>query len=243
MQNLQIGAWSDDFVAGLWVTVYATLLCALAALVLAFVLGLMARTERLLPRTVARIVIEFFRGTSLLVQLFWLYYVLPLLPYPFGFELDPLLVVVVAFALNFGAYGAEVVRGAINAVPKPQWEGALALNLSPSQRMRRVIMPQAVPLMLPPFNNLLIQLLKSTPLVFLVELADLTYYGDQYRVSLGNELFVFPVLLVAYFVLSYLFTFFMHLLEAQSKKRLGQIESVREIISFKGPQELEDTRA
>jgi polar amino acid transport system permease protein len=243
MQDLQIGAWTDDFLAGLWVTVYVTLLCALGALVLAFVLGLMARTERLLPRTVARVVIEFFRGTSLLVQLFWFYFVLPLLPYPFGFRLDDLLVTVLAFSLNFGAYGAEVVRGSINAVPRPQWEGAVALNLTPLQRMRRVILPQAVPLMLPPFNNLLIQLLKSTPLVFLIGMTDLTYYSDAYRGALGNELFVFPLLLVVYFALSYVFTLVMHLLEAQSKKRLGQIESVREIVSFKGPQELEDTRA
>jgi polar amino acid transport system permease protein len=243
MQDLQIGAWSDDFLAGLWVTVYVTLICAVAALVLAFVLGLMARTERLFPRTVARVVIEFFRGTSLLVQIFWLYYVLPLLPYPFGFRLDSLLVAVVAFALNFGAYGAEVVRGSLNAVPRPQWEGAIALNLTPFQRMRRVIMPQALPLMMPPFNNLLIQLLKSTPLIFLLGLTDLTYYGDQYRSTLGNELFVFPVLLVGYFLLSYLFTLFMHLLEARSKKRLGQVESVREIVTFRGPQELEDIRA
>jgi polar amino acid transport system permease protein len=243
MQNLQIGAWADDFLDGLWVTIYVTLFCALAALVLAFVLGLMARTERLLPRTVARVIIEFFRGTSLLVQLFWLFYVLPLLPYPFGFRLDSLLVAVLAFALNFGAYGAEVVRGAINAVPKPQWEGAVALNLSPFQRMRRVILPQALPLMVPPFNNLLIQLLKSTPLIFLIGLTDLTYYGDQYRSTLGNELFIFPVLLVGYFVLSYVFTLFMHLVEAKAKKNLGQVESVREIVSFRGPQELEDTRA
>jgi polar amino acid transport system permease protein len=243
MQDLQIGAWADDFLAGLWVTVYVTVLCALSAVVLAFVLGLMARTERRLPRTVARVVIEFFRGTSLLVQLFWLYFVLPLLPYPIGFRLDPLLVAVVAFALNFGAYGAEVVRGAINAVPKPQWEGAVALNLTPFQRMRRVILPQALPLMLPPFNNLLIQLLKSTPLIFLLGLTDLTYYSDQYRGTLGNELFIFPALLVVYFVLSYLFTLFMHVLEARAKARLGQVEAAREILAFRGPQEEEGLRS
>jgi polar amino acid transport system permease protein len=239
MQDLQVGAWVPEFLSGLWVTIYVTILCALAALIIAVVLGLLARMDRLLPRTVARIVIEFFRGTSLLVQLFWLYFVLPLL----GYRLDPLLVAVVAFGLNFGAYGAEVVRGAINAVPRPQWEGSIALNLTPYQRMRRVILPQALPLMLPPFNNLLIQLLKSTPLIFLLGLTDLTYYGDQYRSTLGNELFVFPVLLVGYFLLSYLFTLFMHLLEARSKKRLGQVESVREIVTFRGPQELEDIRA
>ena len=239
MQDLQIGAWAADFLSGLWVTIYITILCAAAALVIAVVLGLLARTERLFPRTVARIIIEFFRGTSLLVQLFWLYYVLPLL----GYRLDPLLVAVVAFGLNFGAYGAEVVRGAINAVPRPQWEGSVALNLTPYQRMRRVILPQALPLMLPPFNNLLIQLLKSTPLVFLITLQDMTYVGDAYRTSLGNEAFVFPLLLVMYFVLSYLFTLFMHLLEARAKARLGQVEERRAIFAYRGPQEEEGVHA
>lgn len=239
MQDLQLGAWSDDLLSGLWVTIYVTLLSAAAALVIAFVLGLMGRTDNLLPRTIARIVIEFFRGTSLLVQLFWLYFVLPLL----GYRLDPLFCAVLAFSLNFGAYGAEVVRGAINAVPRPQWEGAVALNLSPAQRMRRVILPQALPLMLPPFNNLLIQLLKSTPLVFLITLQDLTYVGDAYRASIGNEVVIFPLLLLIYFLLSYVFTICMHLLEAAAKRRLGQVEEVREIFSFKGPQEEEGVRA
>lgn len=238
MEDLQVGAWTDDLLEGLWVTVYVTALSAVAALILAVVLGLMARMEHVLPRTVARVVIEFFRGTSLLVQLFWLYFVLPLL----GYRLDALLVAVLAFALNFGAYGAEVVRGAINAVPKPQWEGAVALSLSPAQRMRRVILPQALPLMLPPFNNLLIQMLKSTPLVFLITLTDLTYVGDAYRASLGNETFIFPLLLVVYFLLSYLFTLFMHVLENRAKTRLGQAEGRRAIFAFRGPQEEEATK-
>jgi polar amino acid transport system permease protein len=235
MQNLEIGAWAPEFLSGLWVTVYGTIICAVASLVIAVVLGLLARMDQLLPRTIARIIIEFFRGTSLLVQLFWLYFVLPLL----GFELVGLFVAVVAFGLSFGAYGAEVVRGAINAVPRPQWEGTVALNFTPYQRMRRVILPQALPLMLPPFNNLLIQLLKSTPLFYLVGITDLTYWGDQYRNSVGNELFIFPVLLVIYFMLSYLFTLFMHLLEARSKRALGQVEAAREIFAFKGPAEEE----
>jgi polar amino acid transport system permease protein len=132
-----------------------------------------------------------------------------------------------------------VVRGALNAVPKAQWEGAIALNLTPYQRMRRVIFPQALPLMIPPFNNLLIQLLKSTPLVFLIGLGDLTFIGDQYRGSLGNENFIFPLLLVIYFVLSYVLTLFMHVLEARAKARLGQREERRKIFAFRGPMEEE----
>ena len=231
MSDLQFGAWSDDLLTGLWVTVYMTLLSAALAVVIAFALGLLARMQHLAPRTIARVVIEFFRGTSLLVQLFWLFFALPLL----GYRLDPVTVGVVAFGLNFGAYGAEVVRGSINAVPKPQWEAAIALNLSPFERMRRVILPQALPLMIPPFNNLLIQLIKSTPLLFLITLTDLTAVADLYRNSEGNEAFIFGLLLVVYFLLAYVATLGMHLLEARAKARLGQREELREVVAFHGP--------
>jgi polar amino acid transport system permease protein len=231
MSDLQIGAWSDELLDGLWVTVYMTLLSAALATVIAFALGLMVRLPHIVPRTIARVVIEFFRGTSLLVQLFWLFFALPL----WGYQLDPVEVGVVAFGLNFGAYGAEVVRGSINAVPRAQWEGALALSLSPFQRMRRVILPQALPLMIPPFNNLLIQLIKSTPLLFLITLVDLTSVADQYRAAEGNEAFIFGLLLVIYFLLAYVATLFMHLLEARAKARLGQKEELREVLAFHGP--------
>jgi polar amino acid transport system permease protein len=229
--DLQIGAWSDNLLEGLWVTVYMTVLSAALAAAIAFVLGLLARMHHLAPRTFARVVIEFFRGTSLLVQLFWLFYALPLL----GYQLDPVECGVVAFGLNFGAYGAEVVRGSINAVPRAQWEGAIALSLSPFQRMRRVILPQAFPLMIPPFGNLLIQLIKSTPLLFLVTLVDLTSVANLYRDSVGNEAFIFGLLLVVYFLLAYASTLFMHFLEARAKARLGQREELREILAFHGP--------
>jgi polar amino acid transport system permease protein len=231
MAALNFEAWSDDLLSGLWVTVYMTLMSAALAAVIAFALGLLARMRHLVPRTIARIVIEFFRGTSLLVQLFWLFFALPL----WGYRLDPVTVGVLAFGLNFGAYGAEVVRGSINAVPKAQWEGAIALSLSPFQRMRRVILPQAFPLMIPPFNNLLIQLIKSTPLLFVITLTDLTTVADQYRASEGNEAFIFGLLLVIYFLLAYVATLGMHLLEARAKARLGQREELKEILAFHGP--------
>lgn len=233
MSDLQFGVWVDDLLGALWVTVYVTVLGAAAATVVAFSLGLMVQMRAMLPRIAARVVIEFFRGTSLLVQLFWLFYVLPL----FGYRLTPLAVAVVAFGLNFGAYGAEVVRGAIAAVPRAQWEGAIALNFSSAQRMRRVILPQAVPLIIPPFGNLLIQLLKSTPLVLLVTLADLTAIADQYRAAEGNEAFIFSLLLVIYFVLAYLSTLVMHVLEARAKARLGQPVDRWKIFAYRGPAE------
>lgn len=218
--------------AGIEVTVEATLMGAVLSLVLAFVLGLLARSRHVLVRGAARTVIEFFRGTSLFVQLFWLYYALPLLGYRIN---SALLCGVLALGLNFGAYGAEVVRGAINAVPKEQWEGAVALNLSPFQRMRLVIMPQAWVGMIPPFNNLLIQLLKSTPLLSLVTVADLTFEGQQLRSATGASFLTYLFLLVVYFILAYIFTLLMNALEAAAKARLGRGRGLRQVFRLREP--------
>ncbi|MGH3096787.1 MAG: ectoine/hydroxyectoine ABC transporter permease subunit EhuC [Streptosporangiales bacterium] len=211
------GGWLDDLANGIIITVLITLVGALCALVLAFILGLMARMKSLAVRGFARVVIEFFRGTSLLIQLFWLYYVLPQL----GYRLDAFAVAVVALALNFGAYGAEVVRGAINAIPREQAEATVALNMNAYQRMRRVILPQAIVGMIPPFGNLLIQLLKSTPLVYTITLVDITAVTQNYRDAEGHTLFIFSLSLVLYFVIAYAFTLIMNALEARAKVAAG----------------------
>lgn len=204
--------------SGLWVTLQATVLGALLAGVLAFALGLMAGSRLLLARGVSRVVVEFFRGTSLYIQLFWLYYAMPLLT---GYELTPVVCGVVAFGLNFGAYGAEVVRGAINSVPRGQYEAAIALNLSPSRRLWKVILPQAWVQMIPSFTNLLIQLLKATPLLWLISAADLMTVIQQLRDRTGETLTAYLTLLAAYFVLAYALTMLMNLLERSAKRRLG----------------------
>ncbi|MGW3929711.1 ectoine/hydroxyectoine ABC transporter permease subunit EhuC [Streptomyces microflavus] len=204
--------------SGLWVTLEATVLGALLAVVLAFALGLMAGSRLLLARGFSRVVVEFFRGTSLYIQLFWLYYAMPLLT---GYELTPVVCGVVAFGLNFGAYGAEVVRGAINSVPRAQYEAAIALNLSPSRRLWKVILPQAWVQMIPSFTNLLIQLLKATPLLWLIAAADLMTVIQQLRDRTGETLTAYLTLLAAYFVLAYALTMLMNLLERSAKRRLG----------------------
>ncbi len=176
----------------------------------------------------ARAFIEFFRGTSLLVQLFWLFYVVPL----FGYLIDPVLCGILALGLNYGAYGAEVVRGAINSVPQSQWEAATALDFSHWQRLRRVVFPQAWAEMIPPLTNLLIQLLKGTALASYILLQDLTFEIDQLRQTTGNTLFAFGVGLVIYFVIGYVLTLVMNALEVRAKNRLGTGPSLREIFSL-----------
>ncbi|MFM9615559.1 ectoine/hydroxyectoine ABC transporter permease subunit EhuC [Streptomyces niveiscabiei] len=205
--------------SGLWVTVEATVLGALLAVAVAFACGLAASSRARAPRWTSRIVVEFFRGTSLYIQLFWLYYAFPLLT---GYEFGPLVCGVLAFGLNYGAYGSEVVRGALAAVPAPQREAAVALNFTPLQRLYRVVLPQAWPQMIPPFTNLLIQMLKATPLLWLISVADLTTVVQTLRDRTGETVPAYLTLLVLYFVLAWLLTAGMRVLERHAAARLGR---------------------
>jgi polar amino acid transport system permease protein len=213
--------------SGLWKTLQATILGSLLALVLAFAFGLMASSRLTVVRGVSRTVVELFRGTSLYIQLFWFYYAFPLLA---GYQLDPLFCGVLAFGLNYGAYGSEVVRGGLNAVPKAQWEAAVALNMSPAHRMRRVIMPQAWVQMIPSFANLLLQLLKATPLLWLITMADLTTVVEQLRDRTGETVPAYLFLLVVYFILASILTLLMNALETAAKARLGQHVDARGLL-------------
>jgi len=200
------------------VTLELTIGGALLAVVVAFLLGFGSRTRTLWVRGPSRVVVEFFRGTSLVVQLFWIFYVLPV----FGYEMEALAVGIVALGLNYGAYGAEVVRGSIESVPRGQWEACTALNLGWFHRVRRVILPQAWALMIPMLTNLLIQLLKGSALAYYITLHDLNYWTDQLRRATSDVFFSYTVGLLAYFAIAYLLTWAMNTLEERAKRRLGR---------------------
>lgn len=213
---------------GLFITLQLTVGGALLAFVVAIGLGLLARFDNILLRGFARAVIEVFRGTSLLVQLFFLFFVLPLPP--FNLELPSVLVGVLGLGLNYGAYGAEVVRGSINSVARGQWEATTALSLSRSQRMWRVIFPQAWALMIPSLTNLLIQLLKGTAVVYLITIVDFTAELNKLRID-TDVFFAYGLGLVVYFVIAYILTIAMNALEARAKHRLGQGTRLRDAVA------------
>ena len=221
-------AW-PRFQDGIVTTIYLTLGGAALGFVMALVLGVAAGSRLMVIRGVSRTIVEFFRGTSLLVQLFWLFFVLPLL----GYELDPLFCGILALGLNYGAYAAEVVRGSLAAVPTPQKEAAVALNFSPWHRMSKVVFPQAWVQMIPPLNNLLVQLLKGSALASFILLQDLTFHIGELRRVTGDTVFAFGVGLILYFVIAYVLTLFMNLLEVRAKSRLGAGPSLREVLSLR----------
>ena len=160
---------------GAWLTIQITALGSILAVVMG-VLAALARLYGPAPlKWLATVYVEIFRGTSALVQLFWLFFVLP----QFGILIDAFSVAVLALGLNVGAYGSEVVRGAIRSVARGQWEASTALNMSRAQMLRRIILPQAFVAMIPPWGNLFIELLKSTALVSLITLSDLAFRAQQ----------------------------------------------------------------
>jgi polar amino acid transport system permease protein len=207
------------FLDGTLVTCAQFLLAALVAIAIALVAGLGKLSSNLAVRGIAVFYIEILRGTSLLVQLYWIFFVLPL----FGITLPKFVAGFVSVGMNVGAYGAELVRGAILSVPKGQWEAALAINMTPAQRMRRVILPQALLLMLPPWGNLLIELLKGTALVSLIAVADLMFQSKQINGSTYFSAQAFGTALVVYYVIArFLITPFMRWLERVMTRRLGR---------------------
>lgn len=189
---------------GLKVTLQVTLLGAALALVIAFIAGILRASKNALIRTIVGFYVELFRGTSALVQMFWIFFVLPLPP--FNVSLTPLQAGVFALGLNIGAYGSEVVRGALQAVHRGQTEAAIALNFTPFQRLQRIILPQAMIRILPPFGNLLIELLKSTALVSLITLSDLTFQAMKVQQTIGRTTEIFTMLLLIYFAVALPFT-------------------------------------
>jgi polar amino acid transport system permease protein len=167
-------------------------------------------------RWFATLYVETFRGTSALVQLFWLFFVLP----HFGLTLSPMVVGIAALGLNVGAYGAEVVRGAIGSVTRGQWEAATALNFTHAQALRRIILPQAFVAMIPPWGNLFIELLKATSLVSLITLSDLAFKAQQLNQNTLRTAEVFSTVLLMYLALSVLITIGMRALETRAARGL-----------------------
>lgn len=199
------------FMRGLSTTLRLTAFGALLALVVALIAGV-ARLSRFFPvRAITGFYVEFFRGTSVLVQMFWIFFVLPF----FGINLSSFQAGVLALGLNVGAYGAEVVRGAIQATEKGQVEAAIALNMSPMLRLRRVILPQAMVRITPPFGNLLIELLKATSLASLINLSDVTFQALTLRMTVGRTQELFIILLLIYFLIAYPLTLGVRWLESR----------------------------
>jgi cystine transport system permease protein len=163
-----------------------TIPLALSSFVLGLVIALgvaLARLSRVrVLAAAARVYISIIRGTPLLVQLFVIFYGLPSL----GLVIDPWPSAIIAFALNVGGYAAEVIRAAILSVPVGQWEAGHTIGMSRPQTLRRIILPQAARVSVPPLSNTFISLVKDTSLASLILVTEL-FRNAQEIASFSSE--------------------------------------------------------
>ena len=193
-----LGEHGPTLLMGATTTVKVLVCSTILYVIISMIFGLMRISKNPIIQGIATVYIEIFRGTSLLVQLFWFYYVLPF----FGISLEAFIAGVLSLGMNFGAYGAEIVRGGILAVPKGQWEAAHALNFGPVKRIKRIIIPQIFPIVLPPAANLTVELLKATALVALVTVVDLTFEAKQINSITWLSAQAFGTALLIYYLMA-----------------------------------------
>jgi len=204
---------------GAVVTMQLALYSTAFGAVLAFASGIGKLSRYRFVRWISVAYVEIFRGTSLLVQMFWLFFALPLL----GVRLDPMTAGILALSLNIGAYGAEVIRGALQAVPEGQREAVTALNFTNVHALWKVYIPQALPEMMPPFGNLVVQNLKNTALVSLITLSDLTFAAQNLRNITFQTVPIYTLTLIMYFVMSLILIALMRWLEVVIRRRTGNV--------------------
>ncbi len=184
---------------GAVITIAVSLLAFALALLFGLVFGI-ARISRVAPvRGVAACYIQFIRGTPLLLQLFFIYYVLPYV----GIVLTPFVSGVIGLTMNYAAYMAEVFRSGIQAIPKGQWEAGSSVGMSRSLLMRRIILPQAVRIIVPALGNFFVSIFKDSALVSVITLRDLMFSGQLLASATYKHFEIFTMVAVIYFLISY----------------------------------------
>ncbi len=180
-------------------TIAVSLLSFALALAIGLLVGI-ARISRLLPlRMLATPYVQFVRGTPLLLQLFFIYYVLPYA----GIVLSPFVSGVSGLTLNYSAYMAEVFRGGILAIPKGQWEAGLSTGMSRRLLLRRIILPQALRIVIPALGNFFVSIFKDSALVSVITMKDLMFSGQILASATFKHFEIFAMVATIYFLISY----------------------------------------
>ncbi|WP_425640869.1 ectoine/hydroxyectoine ABC transporter permease subunit EhuD [Marinomonas gallaica] len=196
------------------VTLLATLLGSILAILVGLSFALLRRSKLVLLRVVTYWVVEFVRSTPLLVQIFFLYYVLP----EFGISMSPLLTGVLALGLHYGAYLSEVFRSGIDGIEKGQWEAARALNLTTYDTYKDIVLPQAIRPMIPATGNYIIAMFKETPQLSAITLLEML----QVAKIIGSENFrylePFTLVGILYLVFSLVAAYGIHCIERRFPK-------------------------
>ena len=214
----KIIGWMPALLQSTGTTLSLSVLSVAAALVFSVFLALGKISRNAVVSAVCRAYIFFFRGTPLLMQLFFIYYTLPQLVPALNIQ-SRFFAAWLAFTLNVAAYLAEIIRAAIESIDKGQMEASRALGLTHSQAMRLVIIPQAYRRMIPPICNEFVMVLKDTSLVSIIALTDRTYQTKVIASNKASALVYIPAMII-YLIITGVFTFIFNRLE----KRLSIYE-------------------
>jgi polar amino acid transport system permease protein len=209
---------SSFILTGILVTLKIYAISMLLGTVGAFAVAFLSIAPNPIIRGVAKTYVELIRGTPLLIQLFWLFYVLPL----FGIYLENNFTGIVALVASLSAWGSVVIRGAIDSIPRGQWEACVALNLPPFRRMQRIILPQAILILFPMWGNLVVEYLKHSALISLIGITDIMYQMKtiQYNTFRSTESFA-TALLIYYSISRFILTPGFRMLENAWARKLG----------------------
>lgn len=209
-----VAANADLLVAGLLNTLKVTGTALVFGVALGLVLALLRLSQHRLASWPAGFVIEVFRTTPPLVQLFWFFFALPLIV---GIEMTPFMAAAVTFSIQSAAFFAEVFRAGIVSIERGQWEGARAIGMTHGQTLHRIVLPQAVKRMIPAFMERAIELMKTTTLVATISYADLLFAANEIAQKTFRPLETFTVVALIYFVV----IFAVSLIARQVERRLA----------------------
>ncbi|MDR3514271.1 MAG: ectoine/hydroxyectoine ABC transporter permease subunit EhuD [Azospirillaceae bacterium] len=190
--------WAPQLLTGLGLTVELTFGGMAIALVLALLLALGRISSSRWLRVPAAAFVELIRGSPLLLQLFYIYYVLPAV----GLRLSPIMAGLIGLGINYGAYLSEVFRAGIVAVGRGQREAAESLGMSEGQTLRFVILPQAWRIVIPPTGNYFVSMFKDTALVSTISLAELMFQGQLIASDTFRYMTIYSIIFVIYVVIS-----------------------------------------
>lgn len=189
---------------GIWITVSLTLSCFAFALIFGFFWTFLRRVPNRFVRWIVTWTMEFIRSTPPLVQLFFIFYSLPMLPI-IGekLTLSPFVSAVIGLGVHFSTYISEVYRSGIESVPEGQWEAAKALNFSPLKKWTKVILPQALPPTIPMLGNYLIILFKEVPLAATIGVLGILQLARNYGAETWNYVEPLTIVAILFLILSY----------------------------------------
>ncbi|MFE0507347.1 amino acid ABC transporter permease [Peribacillus butanolivorans] len=184
-------------------TIPLTLISFVIGLILAVLTALARLSSVKILQIIARVYVSIIRGTPLLVQLFIIFYGLPNL----GITINPFISAIIGFSLSVGAYASEIIRAAILSIPKGQWEAGYSIGMTYTQALKRIVLPQAARVSIPPLSNTFISLLKDTSLASLILVAELFRKAQEIAAKNYEFLLLYIEAAVLYWILCTILSF------------------------------------